>query len=64
MDREELAALPAVATLLNDANAELEGYRDTLIATYGDILRLRCFSVVAVGYERLVWREVLEDSVC
>jgi hypothetical protein len=58
MSREELAALPAVAALLDDANTELDGYRDTLIATYGDILRLRCFSVVAVGYERLVWREV------
>jgi hypothetical protein len=58
MGREELAALPAVASLLDDANTELEGYRNTLIATYGDILRLRCFSVVAVGYDRLVWREV------
>jgi hypothetical protein len=60
MGREELAALPAVATLLDDANTELEGYRETLMATYGDILRLRCFSVVAVGYERLVWRAVGE----
>jgi hypothetical protein len=58
MSRDELAALPAVAALLDDAHTELMGYRDTLIATYGDILRLRCFSVVAVGYERLVWREV------
>jgi hypothetical protein len=58
MGRDELAALPAVVRLLDDANTELVSYRDTLIATYGDILRLRCFSVVAVGYERLVWREV------
>jgi len=57
MKREELAALPAVETLLDDANTELVSHRDTLIATYGNILRLRCFSVVAVGYERLVWRE-------
>ncbi len=58
MDRETLAALPAVAALLDDARAKLTGYRETLMATYGDILRLRCFSVVAVGYERLVWEEV------
>jgi len=57
MSREELAALPAVAALLDEAQAQAAGYRKTLIATYGDILRLRCFSIVAIGYDRLVWRE-------
>jgi hypothetical protein len=54
MEREALAALPAVAALLDDARAKLLVYRETLLATYGDRLRLRCFGVVAVGYERLV----------
>jgi hypothetical protein len=57
MSREELAALPAVAALLDEAQEQGAGYRETLIATYGDTLRLRCFSIVAIGYDRLVWRE-------
>ncbi len=55
----ELAALPAVAAQQAAAETKLAGYRTTLLATYGEQLRLRCFSVVAVGFERLVWKEVL-----
>ena len=58
MSRDELAALPAVAALLTEAQEQLPGYRATLIATYGEQLRLRCFSIVAIGYELLVWRAV------
>jgi hypothetical protein len=58
MRSDELVALPQVAALLDEAQAKLAGYRETLIVTYGERLRLRCFSVVAIGYERLVWREM------
>jgi hypothetical protein len=58
MRDDELVALPAVATLLDEAQQQVPGYRETIIATHGEHLRLRCFSVVAIGYERLVWREV------
>jgi len=58
MSSDELAALPEVAALLTEAQEQLPGYRATLIATYGEQLRLRCFSIVAIGYERLVWLEV------
>jgi hypothetical protein len=40
------------------AETKLAGYRATLHATYGEQLQLRCFSVVGVGFERLVWKEV------
>ena len=58
LSQKELATLPAVAKKQEQAQTKLAGYRATLHARYGDRLRLRCFSVVAVGYERLVWREV------
>jgi hypothetical protein len=62
LTQKELAALPAVAKKQQQAQTKLAGYRATLHARYGDRLRLRCFSVVAVGYERLVWREVVSPS--
>jgi hypothetical protein len=58
LNQKELAALPAVAKKQQQAQTKLAGYRATLHARYGDRLRLRCFSVVAVGYERLVWVEM------
>jgi hypothetical protein len=58
LTQKELATLPAVAKKQQQAQTKLAGYRATLHARYGDRLRLRCFSVVAVGYERLVWVEM------
>jgi hypothetical protein len=58
LNQKELAALPAVAKKQQQAQTKLAGYRATLHAKYSDRLRLRCFSVVAVGYERLVWVEM------
>jgi hypothetical protein len=54
----DLAALPAVAAQQAAAQQKLAGYHATLHATYGEQLQLRRFSVVAVGFERLVWKEV------
>jgi hypothetical protein len=58
MERGALATLPAVAQQQTAANEQLVRYRDMLQTTYGERLKLRCFSVVALGYERLVWNEV------
>jgi hypothetical protein len=58
LSREELLALTVVKRKLAEATQKLEGYRQTLQATYGDVLRLRVYSVVAVGFERLVWQEI------
>ena len=43
---------------LTEATEQLQRYRQTLVETYGDKLRLKVFAVVAVGWERVVWEEV------
>jgi hypothetical protein len=43
---------------LTEARDQLQRYRQTLVHTYGEKLRLKVFAVVAVGWERLVWEEV------
>jgi len=58
MSDEDLSALPPVQGAFTGSKRKLTGYRDTLQAVYGDKLRLRVYSVVAVGYERLLWREM------
>jgi hypothetical protein len=58
MSREELAALPAVKEKLKEAEKSLSKYRDILSRTYGDTLRLKVFAVVAVGFDRLVWKKI------
>ena len=58
LDREQLAALPAVQAGLAEARSQLQRYRTVLQATYGSILRLRTYAVVGLGFERLVWEEV------
>ena len=58
MSRAELAALKPVAAQQAEARKKLAGYRQVLANIHGDLPRLRCYSVVAIGYERLVWAEV------
>jgi len=43
---------------LDASRNKLEGYRATLQEAYGERLRLRVYSVVALGFERLVWDEL------
>jgi hypothetical protein len=43
---------------LTEAKEQLQRYRQTLMAVYGEKLRLKVFAVVAVGWERVVWEEV------
>ncbi|MCE7985797.1 MAG: AAA family ATPase [Caldilinea sp. CFX5] len=54
----ELAALPKVKEQLAAAEKQLQDYRRKLQAKYGADLRLRTYAVTAIGFERLVWREV------
>jgi len=58
MGREELAALAPVKACLKDARKSLAEYRKPLIERYGEQLRLRVYSVVAVGFERMAWEDV------
>ncbi|MBK5940996.1 AAA family ATPase [Halochromatium roseum] len=54
--REELARLPLVAASLDAAEAQLADYRQGLEQAYGEHLRLHTHAVVALGFERLLWR--------
>jgi len=55
MDRAALQALPAVQSKQREAEAGLARYRAKLTAKFGELPRLHSFSVVAVGFERLVF---------
>jgi hypothetical protein len=54
LDIEKLKALPAVQEKLVESRNQLDKYRLILESKYGNLLRLRSYSVVAVGFDRLV----------
>ena len=58
MTDAELKTLAPVKLKLAESAAKLKGYRQTLESAYDDKLRLRCYSVVAVGFDRLVQAEI------
>lgn len=58
MSRADLLALPLVQTVLADARTSLTGYRRRMHETYGSILRLHVYSVVSIGFERVLWEEL------
>jgi len=49
--------VPAVQAKRREAEAGLARYRAKLKDKFGDVLRLHSFSVVAVGFERLVFSQ-------
>ncbi|MEN8220406.1 MAG: AAA family ATPase, partial [Pseudomonadota bacterium] len=56
---EELMALSAVEDKLAESEKQLLDYQTRLESKYGDsLLRLQLISVVAVGFERVVWQKV------
>ncbi len=57
MSLAELQELPLVKQRLTEAKQALTGYGLVLAKVYGDQLRLRSYSVVAIGFERLVGEE-------
>ncbi|MCP4593532.1 MAG: AAA family ATPase, partial [bacterium] len=58
MERQELAELSLVEELFAAAEAQLGRYREALEELHGETLRLRTYAVVALGFERLVAREL------
>lgn len=42
-----------------EATRQLQQYRTTLQIHYGNLLRLRTYAVVALGFERLLWQEIM-----
>jgi hypothetical protein len=63
MTREELLALPSVQAELAQAEQQGKEYGASLTAKYGAKLKLRTFAVVAIGFDRLVWRAAAADAV-
>jgi hypothetical protein len=55
---EELKAIPLVKEKLSQSRTQLADYREILEKKYGESLRLHCYGVASVGFERLVWEEV------
>jgi len=55
--RDELAALPAVAAKLGEADNQARRYGAALRERYR-LTDLRAFAVVAIGLERVIWRAV------
>ncbi len=58
MSMTELKNLAPVQTALSESKTKLTGYRQTLNKVYGAKLRLRVYSVVAIGFDKLVWVEL------
>jgi hypothetical protein len=58
MSRAELQSIPLVQEKFAESKTKLNGYRQVLEDKYGDLLRLYCFSVVSLGFERLLWTQV------
>ncbi len=54
--RAELMELPQVSAALDQAEQQLAAYCAALARSRGDTLKLRGFAVVALGFERLVFR--------
>lgn len=52
----ELEAMPQVQQALQDALEQLRAYQPVLAAKYQEPERLYCLAVVALGFERVIWR--------
>jgi len=58
MDIDELKTLASVQKKMAESEAKLKDYRRILLSEYGELLRLRTYSVVAIGFERVIWKEL------
>jgi hypothetical protein len=52
----ELEAMPQVQQALQDALEQLRAYQPILAAKYQEPERLYCLAIVALGFERVIWR--------
>ncbi len=60
---DELKASPLIRQKLAESETKLESYRKTLLSEYGSRLRLRTYSVVSIGFERLIWEEITKENL-
>ena len=58
LSREELAELPLIKLKLDEATTQAKTYAASLSDRY-QLTEIRAFSVVALGFERVVWGEVV-----
>ena len=56
--REKLAQLPVVQQALDEAEIQLQSYRNALHVRHQNQLHLHTYGVVALGFERLVFRHL------
>ncbi|RME45235.1 MAG: AAA family ATPase, partial [Deltaproteobacteria bacterium] len=61
LEEGEVRALPAVEEAFSAARKQLSRYAQGLGNKYGQILRLRTFAVVSLGFERIVGGEVRRE---
>lgn len=54
----ELVELEKINAAFTEASSALEDYRRTLTSKYGQLLKLRVYTVVSLGFERILWQEV------
>jgi len=59
---EELKMLTPVKEKFAESKKQLLDYQTRLVSKYGEVLRLQLISVVAVGFERVVWQTVSKPS--
>ncbi len=55
---KELEVLSPVQKKLKESLVKLKTYRDTLEKTYGSKLRLHIYSIISIGFDRLLWKEL------
>lgn len=54
----ELTNLAVIKDAFRSAETALKAYRKILHTKYGNLLKLRIYAVVSLGFERLFWQEV------
>lgn len=62
MDACYLSSLSKVQEKFAESETKLSSYRKVLEDKYGDDFRLHCYSVVSLGFERLVWNELKRNA--
>ncbi|MEM7537933.1 MAG: AAA family ATPase [Chloroflexota bacterium] len=56
--RDDLLELKNIKAKVDEAETQLHKYHQKLVKQHGDDLRLRCYAVVSVGFDRILWKEV------
>ncbi len=58
LSRDELKALSPVQTKLSESGTKLKDYVQSLKKNYGSDLRLHSYSLVSIGFDKLIWQEI------